>query len=159
MYLKPLFVALSLSTALIAPALAQAKAVDLHLRMSNYGGPGAYVAIYVTGPTGAYAGSLWMAGQKTKYYKHLRDWVRYTSNNSAEVSGISGASLGMGRSLDLSMELSDALFDAGYTLHLDAAAEDMRESPNEVEIALTTSGAGQAVSGKTYISTVSYDFK
>lgn len=156
MQMKSLLAALALSTAMILPA--QAKNVTLSTTLTPYNGQGAYLAIYVTDASGAYAGSLWMAGGKTKYYKHLTDWARFTGNDSAEVSGITGASVGAGKTLDLSMDLADALFDAGYTLHIDAAVEDLRDSPNEIAVPLTASGAGQAVNGRQYIDSFRYDF-
>lgn len=158
MQIKTLLAALVLSTAMTIPMLAEAKTVNLTTTLAQYGGRGAYLAIYVTDPSGAYAGSLWMAGSKTKYYRHLADWSRFTGGNAIEVQGMTGASVGAGSSLDVSVELSDALFDAGYTLHVDAAAEDMRESPNEIAVALTTAGAGKPVKGRHYISNFRYDF-
>jgi Predicted periplasmic protein (DUF2271) len=56
----------------------------------------------------------------------------------------------------VTLDLKDALFDAGYTLHIDAAAENMRESPNDVVLPLTTAGAGNAVKGRRYISSFTY---
>jgi hypothetical protein len=56
------------------------------------------------------------------------------------------------------MDLSDALFDAGYTLHIDASVEDMRDSPNEIEVPVTLDGAGVQNSGRRYISSFQYDF-
>jgi hypothetical protein len=156
--MKTLIAALALSTALIAPGLAAAKPVTLTVNMADYGGRGAYLAVYVTDPSGAYAGSLWMAGGKSKYYKHLTDWARFTGGNLAEVDGITGASVGAGRTLEVSMDLADALFDAGYTLHVDAAAEDMRDSPSEVALPLTAAGAGQPAPGRRYIADVTYGF-
>jgi hypothetical protein len=156
--MKTLIAALALSTALIAPGLAAAKPVTLTVNMADYGGRGAYLAVYVTDASGAYAGSLWMAGGKSKYYKHLTDWARFTGGNLAEVDGITGASVGAGRTLEVSMDLADALFDAGYTLHVDAAAEDMRDSPSEVALPLTAAGAGQPAPGRRYIADVTYGF-
>lgn len=158
MQIKSLMAVLALSAAMTMPVLAQAKTVNLTTTLTQYGGQGAYLAVYVTDPSGAYAGSLWMAGGKTKYYKHLTDWARFTGDNPAEVQGITGASVGAGRSLELSMDLSDALFDAGYTLHIDASVEDMRDSPNEIEVPLTSTGAGTPVKGRRYIDTFRYDF-
>jgi hypothetical protein len=155
---KSILTALVLSTAMTIPALAQAKTVNLTTALTNYGGQGAYLAIYVTDPSGAYAGSLWMAGGKSKFYKHLTDWTRFTGGSAGEVSGITGASVGSGRSLSLTMDLSDALFDAGYTLHIDASVEDMRDSPNEVAVPLTTAGAGVPTKGRRYVSSFQYDF-
>ncbi|MFX0540991.1 DUF2271 domain-containing protein [Roseovarius sp. S4756] len=148
---------LALTTALTIPGLAMARPVTLTTTLDNYGGDGAYVAIYVTDTSGAYAGSLWMAGGKSKYYEHLRDWYRATGGDTAQVNGITGASVGAGRTLEITLDLADALFDAGYTLHIDAAVEDMPDSPNEVAVPLTTQGAGAAVRGRRYIVSFAYD--
>ncbi len=156
--MKPLLAALALTTAIIAPGLALARPVTLTANLSQYGGQGAYLAIYVTDPSGAYAGSLWMAGGKSKYYKHLSDWARLTGGDVAQVDGITGASVGAGRSLELTMDLADALFDAGYTLHVDAAVEDMRDSPGEIAVPLTTEGAGQPAAGRRYVADFTYAF-
>lgn len=156
--MKSLIMALGLSTSLIAPGLALARPVTLTANLTQYGGRGAYMAIYVTDASGAYAGSVWMAGQKAKYYRHLVDWSRFTNGDASQVDGITGASVGTGQSLVLTMDLADSLFDAGYTLHIDAAAEDMRESPNEIAVPLTAAGAGQATQGRRYIADFSYAF-
>ena len=155
--MNKLLAALALTTALTAPGLAMARPVTLTTTLTNYGGYGAYLALYVTDAKGAYAGSLWMAGGKAKYYQHLADWYRATGGDPAEVSGITGASVGAGRTLDITLDLADALFDAGYTLHVDAAVEDMRDSPNEVAVPLTTGGAGTPVAGRRYVASFAYD--
>ena len=155
--MKSLLAILALSTALTAPGLAMARPVTLTTTLTNYGGDGAYLAFYVTDPSGAYVGSLWMAGGKSKYYEHLSDWYRATGGDPAQINGITGASVGAGRSLEIPLDLADALFDAGYTLHVDAAVEDLRDSPSEVAVPLTTAGAGTAVPGRRYIATLSYD--
>lgn len=155
--MKPLLTALSLTTALTMPAMAMARPVVLSTHLTNYGGDGAYLAIYVTDPAGAYAGSLWMAGGKTRYYQHLMDWYRATGGSTAQINGITGASVGSGRTLKVSLDLSDALFDAGYVLHIDAAVENMRESPNEIQVPLTAAGAGVPVKGRRYIADFTYD--
>ncbi|MFA6265132.1 MAG: DUF2271 domain-containing protein [Pseudolabrys sp.] len=154
--MKPLLAALALTTALTVPSLAMARPVTLTATLNNYGGDGAYLALYVTDSSGKYAGSLWMAGGKSKYYQHLTDWYRATNGDTAQVNGITGASVGAGRTLKITLDLADALFDAGYTLHIDAAAENMRESPNEVAVPLTTAGAGKTVKGRRYIANFTY---
>ncbi|MCC3305094.1 DUF2271 domain-containing protein [Sneathiella sp. HT1-7] len=153
--MKTLLYALALSTALTVPAMA--RPVTLTTNMNSYGGDGAYLALYVTDAQGAYQGSLWMAGGKSKYYTHLSDWYRATQGNPAEINGITGASVGAGRQLKITLDLADALFDAGYELHIDVSAEDMRDSPSEVVVSLTTQGAGQPVPGRRYIRDFTYD--
>jgi len=155
--MKTLLAALALTTALTAPGLAMARSVTLTTKLASYGGNDAYLAFYVTDAAGVYQGTLWMAGGKSKYYRHLSDWSRGAAGSLNDISGITGASVGSGRSLEVTVELADALFDAGYELHIDVAVEDMRDSPSEVVVPLTSSGAGQAVHGRRYIRTFTYD--
>ena len=155
--MKSLLATLALTAALTLPGLAMARPVTLTTTLNTYGGDGAYLAFYVTDASGAYKGSLWMAGTKSKYYKHLSDWRRATGGDKAQVNGITGASVGASRTLEITLDLVDALFDAGYSLHIDAAVEDMRDSPNEVAVPLTTAGAGKPAHGRRYIASFGYD--
>ncbi len=154
--MKSLLAALALTTALTVPGYAMARPVTLTTTLNDYGGNEAYLALYVTDASGKYAGSLWMAGGKSKYYQHLADWYRATNGDTAQVNGITGASVGAGRTLKITLDLADALFDAGYTLHIDAAVENMRDSPNEVAVPLTSTGADQPVRGRRYVASFSY---
>lgn len=156
--MKKIMPAIALTAVLALPCLAQARPLKLTTTLTNYGGDGAYLAIYLTNAQGAYAGSLWMAGRKSKYYAHLSGWHRATGGNSTEINGITGASVGAGRTLEISLDLADALFDAGYTLHVDAAVEDMRDSPTEIAVPLTTTGAKTPVRGRRYVSSLAYSF-
>ena len=151
-----LIATLALTTALTLPGLALARPVTLTTTLSDYGGRGAYLALYVTDASGAYAGSLWMAGPKSKYYEHLSGWYRASGGRMAEINGITGASVGAGRTLEITLDLADALFDAGYTLHIDAAVEEMRDSPNEIALPLTAAGAGNPVAGRRYVASFAY---
>lgn len=156
--MKSLLSALALTTALTMPDLALARPVTLTATLNDYGGDGAYLAIYVTDTSGAYVGTLWMAGGKSKYYEHLTDWYRATGGDPAQINGITGASIGAGRTLEITLDLQDALFDSGYTLHIDAAVEDMRDSPREVSVPLTMAGAGEPATGRRYVAGFTYGF-
>ena len=155
--MKSLLAILAVTTALTAPGLAMARPVTLTTTLNNYGGDGAYLALYVTDATGVYKGTLWMAGRKSKYYSHLSGWERASRGKLSDVNGITGASVGAGRTLKITLDLADALFDAGYKLHIDAAVEDMRDSPSEVVVPLTSAGAGRPVAGRSYIRSFTYD--
>lgn len=154
--MKNLFAALALTTALTLPGLAEARPVTFTATMSDYGGNGAYLALYVTDAAGGYVGSLWMAGGKSKYYEHLRDWYAATGGDTAQIDGITGASVGAGRTLEITLDLADTLLDAGYTLHVDAAVEDMRDSPNEIAVPLTSDGLGKPTAGRRYVASFTY---
>ncbi|HBF31433.1 DUF2271 domain-containing protein [Rhizobium sp.] len=154
--MKSFLAMLALTTALTVPVLAMARPVTLTTTMRNYGGGGAYLAYYLTDAQGKYAGSLWMAGGKTRYYEHLSGWYRATAGNTADINGITGASVGSGRSLKVTLDLADTLFDAGYQLHIDSAVEDMRDGPNDIVLPLNSAGSGRTAKGTHYIADFSY---
>ena len=117
------------------------------------------MAVYLTDAKGAYAGTLWVAGGKAKYYKHLADWNRLSAGDAKRLQGVTGASVGAGRTLKVTADLADALIDAGYEIRIDAAVEDMRDSPSEVRLPLTAANAGKAQAGKQYIQSASFQLK
>ncbi len=153
---KPLMTTLATALAVALPAVAQARPVTMAIPLKNYGGDGAYLAVYVTDAKGAYVRTLWVAGGKAKYYKHLADWNRLSAGDSKRLQGVTGASVGAGRTLKVTADLADALIDAGYEIRIDAAAEDMRDSPSEVRAPLNAANAGKAHTGKQYIQSLTY---
>ncbi|SFR40253.1 DUF2271 domain-containing protein [Litoreibacter janthinus] len=152
--MKTFLAALTLSTALTAPAMVSARPITLTTTLNAYGGPGAYLALYVTDSQGAFAGTLWVAGGKSKYYQHMSEW--YRSGGASQIAGVTGASVGAGRTLEITLDLKDALFDAGYSLHIDAAVEDYRDSSKDISVELTSDAAGKPVQGRRYVSTFTY---
>ena len=155
--MKKLTSALCLAGVLALSGLAQARPVTLTTQLQSYSGDGAYLAIYVTDAAGQYKKTLWVAGKKTKYYKHLRDWARGSGMKASEFDGVSGASVGNGRSLKVTVELANALIDAGYEIRIDTAVEDQRENPAEVRAPLTAKDKGKPVAGRGYVKTFTYD--
>lgn len=154
--MKKTAASLLLAGALALPAVADARPVTLTTQLKNYGGDGAYLAIYVTDAKGLYKKTLWVSGKKTKYYKSLRDWARGSGLKPSEFDGVSGASVGSGRTLKVTVELADALIDAGYEIRVDSAVEDLRENPAEVRAPLTAKGAGKPVAGRGYVKSFTY---
>ncbi|MFZ1838709.1 MAG: DUF2271 domain-containing protein, partial [Dokdonella sp.] len=131
---------LCLAGAMALPGLAQARPLTLTTQLKNYSGDGAYLAIYVTDAAGQYQKTLWVSGNKAKHYKNLRDWARGSGMNRAEYDGVSGASVGSGRALKVTVDLADTLIDAGYEIRVDSAVEDGRDNPADVRTPLTTQG-------------------
>lgn len=157
--MKKLLCALGLATAITLPAQAQAREVTFTTQLNEYGGDGAYLALYLTDQTGKYQQTLWIAGEKSKYYKHLRDWARGSGLQRAEYDGLSGASVTSGRTLKVTLELEDALIDSGYQVRVDSAVEDMRDNRADVVVPLTTEGSGKSVSGRGYVRSFVYDLQ
>ncbi len=148
---------LFLAGAITLPGLVQARPVTLTTQLKNYGGEGAYLAIYVTDAKGQYQKTLWVSGKKAKYYKNLRDWARGSGLRASEFDGVSGASVGSGRALKVTVDLADALIDAGYEIRVDSAVEDGRDNPADVRTPLTAAGAGKPAAGRGYVKSFVYD--
>lgn len=146
-----------LAGTLALPSMAQARPVVLTTQLQNYNGSGAYLAFYITDAAGIYKKTLWVAGKKSKYYKHLSAWARGSGLDARTYDGISGASVGNGKSLKVTVELADALIDAGYEIRVDSAVEDGRDHSADVRAPLTKAGAGKPVQGRGYIKAFNYD--
>lgn len=142
--------------ALALPSAVLARPVSLAVQLKDYGGDGAYLAVYLTDAKGAYAGTLWVAGGKAKYYRNLSDWNRLSTGDGNRLAGVTGASVGAGRTLKVTADLADALIDAGYEIRVDAAVEKFRDSPSEVRVPLTTAAAGKPQSGKQYVQSLTF---
>lgn len=145
--------ALAATAAFVAPSLAEARQVTFETTLKAYGGSGAYIALYLVDPAGKYKGTLWMAGGKTKFYRHLSDWTRKSGGRLAEVDGITGASVGSGKTLKITVDIADALISAGYKVHVDTAVEDGMENPSEIVAPLDASASGKSVAGDGYVKT------
>lgn len=150
---------LGLAAALTLSAQAQAREVTFSTQLNDYGGDGAYLALYLTDEAGKYHKTLWIAGEKSKYYKHLRDWARGSGLKPAEYDGLSGASVTSGRTLNVTLEVDDALIDAGYQVRVDSAVEDMRDNRADVVVPLTSADSGKPVTGSGYVRSFVYRLK
>ena len=156
---KPVLATVAFASMLGLPGLAQSRQVTLTTQLKSYGGDGAYLAVYLTDAKGAYARTLWVAGGTAKYYKHLADWSRLSAKDARRLDGVTGASVGAGRSLKVTADLADALIDAGYEIRIDAAAENMRDSPSEIRVPLSTQNATNPHPGKQYIQSLTYQLQ
>lgn len=151
--MKKLIAILLVGTALVAPEVALAKTVNITADMIKYNGNPAYIAVYITNPDGTYNSTLWVSGTKFRYLGYLREWARGISQVGGSIDGITGASVGSGRSLNVSANIADALIDAGYQIHVDTAVENGFAIPSDAVIPLQQSAP--PVSGNGYIKTLS----
>lgn len=154
--MKAPLISLAVAGALAAPAFAQAGEVSLSTTLKDYSGRKAYLAIYLTDAQGHYQQTLWVAGKKPKYYRHLGDWARGSGLQPSAFDGLSGASVGSGGNLTVSAQIADNLIDAGYEIRIDSAVEDQQENRAEVRVPLTRAGAGKDVAGSGYVGRFSY---
>ena len=154
--MKTVLIAAGFILSLSLPSLVQAAEVTITTTLNTYSGSGAYLAFYLTDANGKYSKTLWVAGAKNKYYKHLADWARGSGLKSTEYDGRTGASVTSGEQLTFKVTIEDALIDAGYLIRVDSAVEDQRDHRVDAEVALTRQGAGTAVAGRGYIKTIRY---
>ena len=151
-------ISLALAGMAALPAIGQAREINLSTTLKDYRGNEAYLAIYVTDAQGAYQRTLWVAGKKAKYYRHLSDWARGSGMNPSEFDGLSGASVGSGRTLNVSVELADTLIDAGYQIRIDSAVEDKRDNRGEIKVPLTQQATTVNGGAQGYVDSFSYHF-
>ena len=151
-------ISLALAGMAALPAIGQAREINLSTTLKDYRGNEAYLAIYVTDAQGAYQRTLWVSGKKAKYYKHLRDWVQGGGSKPAEFDGLTGASVGGGETLEVAVELEDALIDAGYEIRIDSAVEDKRDNRGEIKVPLTLQATTVNGGAQGYVDSFSYHF-
>ena len=135
-----------------------ARAITLTTELKNYRGDGAYLALYLTNAEGRYQQTLWVAGQKSKYYNHLGGWARGSGLRAGEYDGLTGASVISGKILKITVDVADSYIDTGFQMRVDSAVEDMRDNRNDVVVPLTTAGAGKPNAGRGYVKTFTYSF-
>lgn len=143
---------------LVMSAQISAREITLTTELQSYGGDGAYLAIYLTNAKGQYQKTLWVAGKKSKYYKHLTGWARASGLRVSEYDGLTGASVTSGKTLTVTLDLADAYIDGGFQLKVDTSVEDMRDNRNDVVVPLTTEGAGKISTGRGYVKAFTYAF-
>ncbi|NVO23964.1 DUF2271 domain-containing protein [Donghicola sp. C2-DW-16] len=148
---------LAATTALTVPSLAMAKDITVDTKLMNYGGEDAYLAYYLTDASGKYVRTLHIASGKSRWWDHLTGWYSATAGNANEIAGLTGASVGSGSSLKFTVDVEDALIDAGYQIRVDAAVEHMPNSPAEIVVPLTSDNAGKTVAGRGYIASFTFD--
>jgi hypothetical protein len=143
--------------AMALPFAAQARVVTVTTALRTYSGDGAYVVIYVTDGQGRVHSTLHIAGPKAKYHKHLSSWNRAAGAARRPLDGVTGASVGSGQVLKVSVDLADALIDAGYQVRVDSAVEKQRDVPSDVVVPLAKAVNGRSHPGAGYVQSLRVD--
>lgn len=156
--MNKLFISVAIATSLCAAFIsvdqAEAKKVTATVNMKPFRGPPAYVALYLTKPDGQFHSTVAVRGGKQKYRRHLRGWFRGVSKSGRPVDGVSGASVGSGRSFAVQADIADALLNAGYKLHVDTAVEDVADYRGEATLELDPNKSQASTRGKGFVKSV-----
>lgn len=148
---------LAAMAAMALPFAAEARVVTVTTALKKYSGDGAYVVVYITDSQGRVHSTLRVAGPKAKYHKHLSNWNRAAGVARRPLDGITGASVGSGQVLKVSVELADALIDAGYQIRVDTAVEKQRDVPSDVVVPLSKAVSGSTHPGTGYVQSLRVD--
>ncbi len=152
--LIPVVLIAGLAAAYVPLSPAEAKPITATVQMKNFRGPPAYVALYLTKPDGGFHSTVAVLGKKSKYRRHLRGWFRGVAKSGGQIDGVSGASVGSGRSFSVKADIADALLKAGYKLQVDTAVEDVADYRAEATLILNTSKPSASAIGKGFIKSV-----
>ncbi len=143
-----------LASAAIATCLAgvaEARTLTITTTLGRVSGRRPYVVVYITDPNGIVHDTVWVAGRKSRYLGHLRNWARSARNSKTRPSAVTGASAGSGAVIRARIDVADNLIAAGYQVRVDAAQENRGEYPNS---AILTLNKQSAVRGRGVISSV-----
>lgn len=151
------FIASCFSCIAALPILAEAQQVTFTTTMNNYRGEGAYAAIYLADAQGNYEQTLWVAGEKRKYYRSLKAWARGSQMSASEYDGLTGASWHSGRTYSFTADIPDSMINSGYQIMADTSVEHAYDVSPDIAVPLLTANDGKPFSGKTYISSLQFE--
>jgi hypothetical protein len=145
-----------LACAVCSHAAAQSVKYKCLLQMSNYIGNGAYIAVSLIDPQGAYERTLYVMGDDKQWYKTLKEWNAFQSKRPTDISAITRASVAGGDRSVTTMEFDDAKIDKGYKLRFETAVEDQKYHATDVEIPLSAEALSKKTEGTGYIRYVKF---
>ena len=150
--------AATLAIALTLAAEAQARPLTIDIAMANYSGRQAFLVAYLVDAKGSYVSTLYAAGSYGRYFEHLDRWYRMFRRAHGGIDGTTGASMGSGDRQNVSVDVPDKLFNAGYTLRLESAVEGEYYVPDEAAVSLDDAHNGAAAPGKSFVNTMTLAF-
>ncbi|OIV40170.1 DUF2271 domain-containing protein [Flavobacterium johnsoniae] len=133
---------------------AQSSKYKCMLQMNNYMGEGAYIVVSLINPTGAYEKTLYVMGDDKKWYKSLKEWNKFQTQKTEDISAKTGASVTGGDRSVTTIEIENSKINKGYKLRFESAVEDQKYYVSDLEIPLTTEGLADKTDGKGYIKYV-----
>lgn len=153
--MKKIIKILMITTAICLPHLVAARPVTINAQVVPYTGPGAFVVVYLTGPDKKFHSTIWLAYKEEKYLPNLFGWHRHALRAGMKIDGVTGASVGANSTLTINTDIADGPIDAGYSIHVDAAAEDIGMSAKDISLPLTSKQDTLHVAGKKFITSFS----
>ena len=156
--MKLSILASTLALGLTLAAETQARPLTIDITMANYSGRQAFLVAYLVDAKGSYVSTLYAAGSNGRYFEHLDRWFRMFRRAHGQVDGTTGASMGAGDHSNVSVDVPDKLFNAGYTLRIESAVEGEFYVPDEAAVSLDDAHNGAATSGQSFVNALTLTF-
>ncbi len=121
------------------------------IQMTNYTGEGAYIAISLLNPKGAYEKTLYVQGDDEEWYFDITEWWKFQGKIRTSIDAITGATIsGGGRTISV-IQIDDDKIDAGYKIRFESAVEDQEYYKDDIEFELTSTSVKSKVEGSGFI--------
>ena len=121
------------------------------IQMVNYTGEGAYIAISLLNPEGAYEKTLYVHGDDDEWYFDITEWWNFYGKKRSDIDAITGATISGGKRSITLIEIDDDKIDKGYKIRFETAVEDQEYYKDDVEFELTSESIKGKVEGKGFI--------
>jgi len=144
------------AVSLTNPALAGNLMISVD--MKSYHGQQAYLAAYIVGPDDEYVATVYVAGTRMNYLRHMSRWFRLVQRSGRGIDGASGASIGSRRSITTQIGIPDQMLNAGYTLRVESSVENQNYFPNDASVALDDAHDGKPVAGTGYVQSLKISY-
>lgn len=121
------------------------------IQMTNYTGEGAYIAISLLNPNGAYEKTLYVQGDDDEWYFDITEWWKFQGKIRSNIDAITGATISGGERTISVIQIDDDKIDTGYKIRFESAVEDQAYYKDDVEFELTSESVKSKVEGNGFI--------
>ncbi len=136
-----------------------AKPMTLDVTMKNYYGAPAYVVVYIMDANDKYVSTVYLGGSYQQIFQqYMTRWYRMLKRSRRGIDGLTGPSVGAGRSFTASFNVPDKLLNKGYTLRVATAVEGQYYIDKDAEVILNDANNGKQVAGTKYVDQMQLNF-
>jgi len=136
-----------------------AKPMTLDVTMKNYYGAPAYVVVYILDANDKYVSTVYLGGSYQRFFQeYMTRWYRMLKRSRRGIDGLTGASVGAGRSFTANFNVPDKLLNKGYTLRVATAVEGQYYIDKDAEVILNDANNGKKVAGTKYVDQMQLNF-
>ncbi|MDG1730956.1 MAG: DUF2271 domain-containing protein [Polaribacter sp.] len=151
MMMKKIIAILVLSLGIMSFTISDKTKYRCMIQMKNYTGEGAYVAISILSPEGAYEQTLYVQGDDEEWYHDITEWWKFQGKIRSDIDAITGATISGGNRAITIIEIPNDKIDKGYKIRFESAVEDQEYYKDDVQFELTSENVKSKIEGKGFI--------